>query len=284
MTASTPRRRRSSRTTGMPPPPAPHHEAGLHHRQDRRRVEDLQRLGRGDHAAPALLAAVLPGLAVLHEYAGFLGAQVAADRLGRPREPRVVGDDQRPGHDRRGAALDVALAERGVERVHQDEAERGLGLRAAPVQRHGRYDGGRELVLDQQVAHLRAVAVGEHDLEVLRDQIGDGGHRDLGRGDLVLGPRPAVGLRHGVAAECDQDPHAQTLGRRLAISASMRPSLPSPSPPLPIGRIATLSVSVALSRWRWSGRSSRCGRRWTSAARVRTVAPTSAPSRAGGPG
>ena len=43
-------------------------EAGLDQRVHGRRVEDLQRLRRGDDPAPALLAAVLPRLAVLDQH------------------------------------------------------------------------------------------------------------------------------------------------------------------------------------------------------------------------
>ena len=62
-----------------------HHEAGVEQRLHGGRVDDLQRLGRGDHPAPALLAAVLPGLAVLDQQLRLLGREEPADRLGRRR-------------------------------------------------------------------------------------------------------------------------------------------------------------------------------------------------------
>ena len=46
------------------------------------------------------------------------------------------------------------------------------------------------------------------------EQVRDGGHRDLRGGDLVLGAGPPVGVRHGVAAEREQDPHASNLVTR----------------------------------------------------------------------
>ena len=82
--------------------------------------------------------------------------------------------------------VDAAAGQRGVERVHQHEAEGRLGLRAAPVQRDRGYDGRGQLVLDQQVADLGAVAVGDHDVDARGEQVGDRLHRDLGGGDLVL--------------------------------------------------------------------------------------------------
>ena len=133
--------------------------------------------------------------------------QEAADRLGRPgRSPgssastrvRVTTVAVRP--------VEPAAGERGVERVHQREAEGGLGLGAAPVQRDRRHDGRGELVLDQQVADLRAVAVGEHDVDAGLDQVGDRRHRHRGRGLLVLDAGPPVGAGHGVAAQREQDP------------------------------------------------------------------------------
>ena len=76
----------ASRTTGIPPPPlATTTKPASTRACTAGRVEDLQRLGRGDHAPPALLAAVLPGLAVLDAGRRLLGRQEAADRLGRLR-------------------------------------------------------------------------------------------------------------------------------------------------------------------------------------------------------
>jgi hypothetical protein len=142
---------------------------------------------------------------------GLVDAQVAADRFGRTREPRVVGAHQGAGHHGRRTPVEVAVGEGRVERVHQHEPERRLGLRAAPVQRHGRYDGRGDLVLHQQVADLRPVPVREDDLDVVGEQVGDGVHRDPGRLDLVLGPGPTRRVRHGVSTEREQDPHGTNL-------------------------------------------------------------------------
>ena len=113
------------------------------------------------------------------------------------------------------APVDAALGGRDVERLHQHEPEGGLGRRAAPVQRDRGYDGGGQLVLDQQVADLGTVAVGEHDVDVVLEQVGDGLHRHLAGGDLVLDPRAAVLAGHRVAAQGDQDPHARNLAKRV---------------------------------------------------------------------
>ena len=117
-------------------------------------------------------------------------------------------------------------------------AEGRLGLGAAPVERHRRYDGRRELVLHEQVADLGPVAVRDHDVVALRDQVGDGLHRDLRRLDLVLGPGPPVRVRHGVAAEREQHPHGSNLVTRpLGRIAPRRrhqrqrtPRIPGPKP------------------------------------------------------
>ena len=65
-----------------------------------------------------------------------------------------------------------------------------------------------QLVLHEEVADLGTVSVGDHDLVVVLQEAGDRGHRHGGRGDLVLGTCPTVSVRHRVAAECEQDPHA----------------------------------------------------------------------------
>ena len=85
MTASTPAQRAVVVADDGDPAAAvgDHDEAGVDQRVHGAGVEDLERLGRGDDAAPALLAAVLPGLAVLDEQRGLVGGQEAADRLGR---------------------------------------------------------------------------------------------------------------------------------------------------------------------------------------------------------
>ncbi len=125
---------------------------------------------------------------MVHEQLGLLARQEPPDRLGRPAEPRVVAVDEGAGDDGRAATFDAAPGQGRVERVHQHEAEGRLGLGAAPVQRHRGYDGRRDLVLHEQVADLGSVAVRDHHVVALRDQVGDGLHRHLAR--PRSGPRP----------------------------------------------------------------------------------------------
>ena len=66
-----------------------------------------------------------------------------------------------------------------VEGIEDREAEGALGLGAAPVERHRGDDVRGELVLDQQVAHLGAVAVGEQHLVAGRDELDDGVGADV---------------------------------------------------------------------------------------------------------
>ncbi len=73
--------------------------AGLEQRAHRADVEHLERLGGGHDAAPALLAAVLPHLAVVDQRLRLLAGQVAADRLARVGEVRVVAVDERAGDE-----------------------------------------------------------------------------------------------------------------------------------------------------------------------------------------
>ena len=117
----------------------------------------------------------------------------------------------------------AALGQRGVEGVDEHEADRPLGLRAAPVQRDRRDDGGGELVLDQQVADLGAVAVGEHDLVPGCDQVGDAAIATSAAA-IWSSAGPPVGVRHGVAAEREQDPHASNLVTPRRRSPASRPT------------------------------------------------------------
>ena len=119
--------------------------------------------------------------------AGLVLGQVAADRLGRLAEARVVAVDEGAGDHGRRTPVDAAVGQRLVQRVEDQEADRALGLRTAPVQRHRRHDVRGELVLHQQVADLRAVAVGEDDVGAGRDEVGHPLHRDADGPVLVLG-------------------------------------------------------------------------------------------------
>ena len=126
MTASTPRRLPSaSRTTGMPPPPA---ATTTWPDSTSARIAPRSRisigLGRGDDAAPALVAAVLPLLAVLDHLLRLVGGQVATDRLGRldgsagrPRRRACASRGRRPGGPRPRRASAGSRASRMVNPI-----------------------------------------------------------------------------------------------------------------------------------------------------------------------
>ena len=220
ITASTPRRVPSaSRTTGMPPPPAAITTYPAATRvATAGGVEDLARLRRRDDAPPAPLTAVLELLAVLDQDAAppptAGSGRSAWSGCSKPGSSPV---DEGAGDERGDRAVDAAPGQRRLERVHQDEAQRGLGLGAAPVQRHRGHDGGGQLVLHQEVADLRAVAMGDHDLVAGGDQVGD---------RLPSPPRPR---RSGPRGEhCRRDP-----------SWRCRRALPGPSPDTLYGRSST---------------------------------------------
>ena len=113
----------------------------------------------------------------------------AAQQLGALREAGVVTVDEGAGDDGCDRAASASGGQGVVEGVEDREAEGALGLGAAPVERHRRDDVRGELVLDQQVAHLGAVAVGDDDLVPGGDEIGHALH---GAGD-----GGALGLRGG---------------------------------------------------------------------------------------
>ena len=122
--------------------------------------------------------------------------------------PGSSGVDEGAGDQRGAPAVDAAGGQRPLERVEDGEADGGLRLGTAPVQRHGRHDVRGELVLDEQVADLGAVAVREHDVMAGRDEARDVLHRAADRVALLLGRGTAVRAGHGIAAERDEDPHA----------------------------------------------------------------------------
>ena len=219
-----------------------HDEPGLDQGPHRSGVQHLQRLRRRHDPPPAAVPAVLPDLPVRGHHSGLIRWQVPADRLGRPREAGIARVHQRAGHHRRHRFGDAALGQRGLQRAHDDEAERPLRLRAAPVERHRWHHLRGQLVLHQQVADLRSVPVRQYDLDPGRHQGRDRRHSAPDRGDLVLRPRAAVGSGHGVAAQRDQRPHARRLtASRSRLIPRRRPAgrtpgrgrrtAPAPAPP-----------------------------------------------------
>ena len=244
MTASTPRRAEPSRPSSVDRDAAAtgadDDEAGRGERVDRGGVDDGRRLRRGDHPAPALLAAVLPDLAECDEPLRLLAREEAADRLGRLAEARVVDVDEGAGDQAGGALREAAGDEGRVQLVGEREGDGRLGLGDAPVQRDRRDDVRGQLVLDQQVADLRTVAVGQHDLDAGRDDVGDVAGRLAERVPLGAGRRRPVGTGHGVAAEGDHDTarsHGATLaGFLLAVKYSVGWTGRSAAPEVERGR------------------------------------------------
>ncbi len=172
------------------------------------RVQDLQRLRGGHHPPPAPGAAVLPGLAVLDRgprpapRAGSGRSAWWASRSRGRRRPRGVRVTTAAL-----APVDAARPQRVVQRVHQHEADRRLGLRPAPVQRHRRDDGGGELVLHQQVADLRTVAVRDDHVDAAGDEVATPRIATWRGRDLRLRPGTAVRAGHRVAPQGQQHPH-----------------------------------------------------------------------------
>ncbi len=259
-----------------------HHDVpGVGQGRDRGRVEHLDRLRGGDHPPPALGAAVLPDLAVLHQGAGLVLGQVATDRLGRVREAGVVPVDERSGHHSGRTPVGSAVRKRLVQRVEDQEADGALRLRAAPVQRDRRDDVRGELVLHQQVADLRAVAVGEHHVDATGHQVGDPLHRDADRAVLVLRRGTPVRPGHGVAAQGDEHSHGLDPRRR----ATPRPRRVA----RPCGRHAVRTTRFRHSTAAHGGSTSSSHARtdascWPRVGGARCASASSPSNRSGGPG
>ena len=181
-----------------------HDRAALEQRDDVLLAEDLDRV-RARHHAPPAAAGV--GRDVPAEFLraalGLLLVVERADRLGRVREGLVGGVHQHAREQDGGRDARVDLRERRLEQV----ADLALGHRDQRVERERRGLLLAELLLQQQRADVRAVAVGEHDLVTGRAQ-GEHGLDDLAHVLELLRPRSGLtGLDQGVAADGDDDAH-----------------------------------------------------------------------------
>jgi hypothetical protein len=117
-------------------------------------------------------------------------------------------------HD--GGHRDVApaLAEVVQEALLEHVAYLALAHGSAHVHRHGRDRLRGEGVLDEQVAHLGSVAVGQHHLPAVFHQLGDAAHRLVDVEQLFLEGADLPGLQDGVAAQSHHDP-LSGLARRF---------------------------------------------------------------------
>ena len=158
-------------------------------RRDGRRVEDLERLRRGDDPAPARAprssqvwpCSISGARLVLAAGSGRSAWSGWAKPGSSPStRVRVTSVADRRSTPRSASAWSSASRMRKpivpwVCAPHQSSGTGGTTCRG-------------ELVLHQQVADLRAVAVGEHDLDAGRDQVGDVLHRRA----RPRGPGPAA--------------------------------------------------------------------------------------------
>nr|WP_245697933.1 hypothetical protein [Haloplanus vescus] len=184
-TASTPRRP-SSRTTGTPPPtPAYHRPAAFEKAGDFLRLDDFDRVRGGDDATVRALPVGDAGRLERLRLGLRLGVE-RADGFRRVVEGRVVGVDYHLRHERHRHRSSLA-----VERLLQQIADLGLRLRDQHVERV-LWRLARRRLLDEQVPHLRAVAVREHE-SVRRYRVGECRHRRFDRLALFgRRPRPVL--------------------------------------------------------------------------------------------
>ena len=177
---------------------------------DRLELDDLAGLGAGHHAAPAAPRVLAHREALLEHHLPrhALGVE-GADRLARVRERHVLGVDRHLGDDADHRGCEPALLQVVGQGLRRHVADLALALGAADVHRHRRHGLRGERVLDQQVAHLRAVAVREHDPPAVLGQLRDAAHRAVDVEQLLLERADLAGLEDGVAAEGDH--HGSSL-------------------------------------------------------------------------
>ena len=116
----------------------------------------------------------------------------------------VLAVDHHLGQHRGHLLVDGALAQLVEDGPLQHVAHAALGHGVADVEGKSGDGGGRRLHLQQDVAHLRAVAVDDDQLVALADDLHHQLRRFLGVAVLFLGRALFAGLQHGIAPKSDQ--------------------------------------------------------------------------------
>lgn len=113
-------------------------------------------IGDPNAGPPAARAGQLPVLAAVDPRERIAFVEVSADRLARFAPGGVVLIHQHARHKRCDRPVETEPGERRLERRDQEEPQRGLRLRDAPVERNRRHDLACQVVLRQEVPDLGA--------------------------------------------------------------------------------------------------------------------------------
>ncbi len=165
-----------------------HHLTGGQHGRDGLFLDDIDGFGGCDHPAIATAGILFEPLALGHQCLGLLLAEETADGFARVEEGGIVFIHFHLGHQRGDRLVDATLQQGFAQGVLQVIAD--ITLTQGHTDRHRQMGGfwlvaGRhfECLLDHP--HLRPVAVGDHHLVPLGDQVGDGVRRALHRLHLL---------------------------------------------------------------------------------------------------
>ncbi len=165
-----------------------HHLTGSQHGRDGLLFDDVDGFGGRHHPAIAATGILFEPLALGHQRLGLLLAEEAADGLARIEEGGIVFIHLNLGHQGGDRLVDTAFQQGFAQGILQVIAD--ITLTQGHADRHRQMGGlglvaGRhfERLLDHP--HLRAVAVGNHHLMSLGDQVGDGVRRTLHRLHLL---------------------------------------------------------------------------------------------------
>jgi hypothetical protein len=173
---------------------------------DHGRLDDRVRRRRGDHPPEPAVGVGLEGPPLLlGEHLRLLLLVEGPDRLRRVAEGRVVGRHARERQDRRHGPLHPPLEEHVADRHLEQVADLPLAQRPAHVERHRVHPLPSRLLLEEDPAHLRAVAVGDDDLPPRRRDVGDPLGGQAGRAVHVLERVLLAATEQRVAAERDDD-------------------------------------------------------------------------------
>ncbi len=146
--------------------------AGIEQGVDGGQIEDLARPGAGHNAPPAATGVLGKGPACLGRHFLRLGLrEELAHRLGGVGEGRIGRVDFHLGDDAGHHHVQASIAQHVGKALLQHVAHATLGVRHTDVHRHGRQFIGRARHAVEDVAHHRAIAVREHQLPALPDDL-----------------------------------------------------------------------------------------------------------------
>ena len=184
-----------------------HDDAVGDQRADHRCLHDRVRLGARHDATPSTVRVGLhhPSALLLELLRPCL-VEIGPDELRRLPERGVVRTDAGERQDGDDGPFHPTLEEHIPDRDLEQVPDLSLGLGSADVERHRVHLLRRRVLLDQDPAHLGAVAVSDHDLPTVGGDLRDALRRGAGGPVHLLVRVLRAAAEQGVATEGHDDP------------------------------------------------------------------------------